>query len=417
MPTLLYFINGVPNHFTGGKSSDAIVTWILAQIRPGLLTINTLSELESKLQVTPVASVLFSDKDSKEAKRFELASESITGAIFILSTSLESAEKFNTKRPSIILFKHSGDPRIDFSGEFTQHEINKFIELNKYSNVLKFDPDTVDLLFKDLKPMIFLFSSNYNEYEDIFESLSREFKGIILFCQVDISLPDQQRLSEYLGIASNDQPTSVILNPNEGIRKYRMSGDVTKENLRNFIIDWKEGKLSFYLKSEKIPKNQYEKDVRVLVGNNFRDVVIDEEKDVLVEFYAPWCGHCQKLTPHIEMLAKELKGFDNIIIAKIDATANEVYGVEIAHFPTIMFYPSTNKKGIEIENKRDFDSLLQFIKENSNLKIKKEKLINNNEGSGRNDEKEEKSNQNNEGSDRDDEKEEKINEKIEKNDL
>ena len=43
-----------------------------------------------------------------------------------------------------------------------------------------------------------------------------------------------------------------------------------------------------------------------------------------MEFYAPWCGHCKKLAPIYENLAKHFKDNDNLIVAKMDATANDI---------------------------------------------------------------------------------------------
>lgn len=55
----------------------------------------------------------------------------------------------------------------------------------------------------------------------------------------------------------------------------------------------------------------------------------------MVEFYAPWCGHCQRLTPEYEKAAKALKGIANI--AAVDAT-KENTGVSVQGYPTIRFY-------------------------------------------------------------------------------
>lgn len=45
---------------------------------------------------------------------------------------------------------------------------------------------------------------------------------------------------------------------------------------------------------------------QVVVGKNFEEVVNDENKDVLIEFYAPWCGHCKALAPKYEELAEKV---------------------------------------------------------------------------------------------------------------
>lgn len=74
-----------------------------------------------------------------------------------------------------------------------------------------------------------------------------------------------------------------------------------------------------------------------VVGSTFNDIVMvpsptsvsvsinrcqDPSKDVLLEFYAPWCGHCKSLAPVYKKLAKYVKGVKDLVIAKIDGTAN-----------------------------------------------------------------------------------------------
>jgi len=132
--------------------------------------------------------------------------------------------------------------------------------------------------------------------------------------------------------------------------------------LEKFARDLAAGSLEPYLKSEPIPTSNPDA-VRTVVARNFDEIVNDETKDVLIEFYAPWCGHCKSLAPKYEELAKKLQNEDEIVIAKIDATANDIpptFGVQ--GFPTIFFVPKNAKnRPKKYEGGREVDDFVKYL--------------------------------------------------------
>ncbi|CAM4968513.1 unnamed protein product [Rotaria socialis] len=116
-----------------------------------------------------------------------------------------------------------------------------------------------------------------------------------------------------------------------------------------------------YIKSQPVPEQT--DDVKVVVGKNFNDIVNDDTKDVLIEFYAPWCGHCKSLAPKYDELAKKLKKETNIVIAKMDATENDVPpAYEVQGFPTIYFAPKNSKSSPRrYEGGREVDDFIKYL--------------------------------------------------------
>ena len=72
------------------------------------------------------------------------------------------------------------------------------------------------------------------------------------------------------------------------------------------MADYLDGKIEPYIKSEDVPADN-DGPVKVLVGKNFDEIVNDPEKDVLIEFYAPWCGHCKSLEPKYNELGEKVR--------------------------------------------------------------------------------------------------------------
>lgn len=128
------------------------------------------------------------------------------------------------------------------------------------------------------------------------------------------------------------------------------------------------GKLKPVIKSQPVPKNN-KGPVKVVVGKTFDSIVMDPKKDVLIEFYAPWCGHCKQLEPEYTALGKKYKNHKNLVIAKMDATANDITNdrYKVEGFPTIYFAPSGDKKNpIKFEDgNRDLEHLSKFVEEHA----------------------------------------------------
>ena len=74
-----------------------------------------------------------------------------------------------------------------------------------------------------------------------------------------------------------------------------------KKIILNFIDGWEQGKLKLHLKTQEEPKEN-NGDIFVVVGKTFRKEVIDNNKDVMLVFYAPWCGHCRPEKEHHHIL-------------------------------------------------------------------------------------------------------------------
>merc|ERR1712196_354543 len=111
-----------------------------------------------------------------------------------------------------------------------------------------------------------------------------------------------------------------------------------------------------------------------VTDDTFEEVVNAEGVDVMVEFYAPWCGHCKQLKPVYAKLAAEFDGVDSVTIAAMDATANnppDAY--DVSGYPSVYFAPANDKANpVVYDGPRELDDMVSFIKEHASVPIKDE---------------------------------------------
>jgi protein disulfide-isomerase A6 len=103
-------------------------------------------------------------------------------------------------------------------------------------------------------------------------------------------------------------------------------------------------------------------DVVQLTEANFNALVMESNEEWLVEFYAPWCGHCKNLAPEWETAATSLKS-SGVRLGAVDATVEgglaSKYGVK--GYPTIKVFPAGKKgKAQDYQGPREANGIVSY---------------------------------------------------------
>jgi protein disulfide-isomerase A6 len=127
-------------------------------------------------------------------------------------------------------------------------------------------------------------------------------------------------------------------------------------------------KLNGLVKERKNPGNKgstggdkpAKKGVVTLTESNFKEQVLQSDELWMVEFYAPWCGHCKNLTPHWKKAAKDLDG--EVKLGMVDATVHGSLGqkYEVKGYPTIKVFK--NGKAEDYNGPREQAGIVDYAR-------------------------------------------------------
>merc|ERR1712159_618718 len=211
------------------------------------------------------------------------------------------------EKNSVILFKKFDEKRIVYDGEFMPKPLEDFASRNSMPLVIPFNEANAPKIFGGkIKVHLIIFADEEKNQEGLekLKGPAAKFRGDVLFITVG---PAEAQITEYFGVSKDDMPALRLIDMREaGMKKYIYDKPVVDEaSLESFVEDFKENRLRPTLKSEDQPAED-EGAVKTVVAKTWQKIVWEDDKDVLVEFYAPWCGHCKELAPKYEALATKL---------------------------------------------------------------------------------------------------------------
>jgi len=368
-PTIKIFRDGeFSQDYNGPREYAGIVKFMKSQVGPSSKPIANQAEADALLAKPEVVVMSYSSNEEEEAVFLKVA-DALRESVQFGHFKSSDKEGIVLHRPKHLQSKME-DSEVVFKGKTTKDLMKKWVEDNYHGIV---GHRTIDN-GKDFKDPIVIayFDVDYvknvkgtNYWRNRIMKIGKEFPKLT-FC---ISNQDdfmQEAMEFGLTAVTADKPRIVIRA--EG-KKYVMEEDFTMDTFKAFLENYDSGKLESYVKSEALPKDT-SAPVKVAVAKNFEELVEKSEKDVLVEFYAPWCGHCKKLTPIWDELGAKMAD-ENVEIVKMDATANDVpSGYDVRGFPTLFWVPASTKKPEAYQGGREVDDFVKFIAANAGEELK-----------------------------------------------
>lgn len=120
--------------------------------------------------------------------------------------------------------------------------------------------------------------------------LAKKYKDQLTF--LSVLAPDYPKICEQMHLSKNIKRGFAIASQQE--RAYPMSEEVfNAKRVAKHVSAYMAGSLKPTIKSEPVPEaSKSHPFLTTLVGSTFEDLAYDKSKDVLVEFYVPWCQYC-----------------------------------------------------------------------------------------------------------------------------
>lgn len=372
-PTLKIFRNGgdIIQDYKGPREADGIIEYLKKQAGPASAVIKS-SEDASNLIVDKIFIVgIFQEFSGEEFENYIKVAEKLRSEYDFGHTSeakLLPRGDPTVKLPVVRLFKPFDELFVDFK-DFDVDALEKFIESASIPVVATFDKDPSNHPFlikffnsPNSKAMLFMnFSGeNFDAFKSKLHETAENYKGKNINFLIG-DLDASQGAFQYFGLKEEQVPL-IIIQENDG-KKY-LQPKVSPDQIATWVKDYIDGNLKPYRKSEPIPEVNNEP-VKIVVADTLQEVVFGSGKNVLLEFYAPWCGHCKKLAPILDEVAISFENNADVIIAKMDATANDVTNeFDVQGYPTLYFSSASGKLS-QYDGDRTAEAIINFVKTNS----------------------------------------------------
>lgn len=385
-PTIKWFVDGeYAMDFGGGRSASEIVNWVKKKSGPPSVEIKSAADVKTAKKEEVAVIGYFKEFSGKDHDDFESTASKTDDAAFFKTTDEKLASSLGLSKHGFALLRnHEGFDPVTISAEdhdsfksgSTEEKLTAFILAEKLPLFLAFNNANSGKIFNSgISNQIIVVAPSDTLKADAslrkdIEASAAKTRGKVVWVTSPADDESAAPIINFFGLDKDAKDPQVVGFQSEGGKKFSFPDEekISVDALVKFAEAVVDGTAPRKTKSAAVPKEPTDEGVTVVVGSTFESIVKDPKKDVLLEVYAPWCGHCKALAPTYVKLAKRFEGVDSVVIAKMDGTENEHPELEVQGFPTILFFPAEeNASAVTYSGGRELKDFTKFIKENAKV--------------------------------------------------
>lgn len=362
-PTLLLFRYGeLLSKFSGPRTTKGLVNFIETYRREAVQTFTSATELENLLKETDAVALLIpSSPDTPFVAQFSrMANKHRTSFAFVLGA--DASVRPDAPLDKLVVLRK--DEIELYEGDGSEESYDNFFYISRVPYIGEISQSTIssynDILSKEKDSLPFGWLLLNNESPEFVESLKETAiahrKQLIM---VWVNVEKFPSIRKHVGV-SNDAavPAFSVVYQNAHF-VFPADKSLNAENVADFIDLSLSGGVEKSIRSEPTPEKDTVDGLTILTANTMDKFF--KKTDMLILFYAPWCGHCKKFKPTFAEFARTAAS-SSLIVAQYDAVANDFDAnlFKVEGYPTLYFVTADGKP-ILYSGDRTPESLQRFV--------------------------------------------------------
>ncbi|XP_031667095.1 protein disulfide-isomerase isoform X3 [Oncorhynchus kisutch] len=351
------------------QSSASIVTWLKRRAGPSADIITDLNQSDRLVASEELVVLgLFKDVERGRVEVFYAAAVDLPDLPFSVTRDQDIFRKYDITQDSVLLVRQSTPVQVlKVTSQMTKEDLISFITVHQLELVTEYNGQTASrILSSPVLNHAILFVNKTDErfqtvYSD-FQAAAAPYRGKVLFVMVDVDEPRNGRMLEYFRVRESEAPMVRLVNLTSHVTYHLPSDTLDTPTIIAFCKTYLDGTAQPKMQSEALPADWDQKPVIQLVGENLERLAFNPDKTAFIMFYLPYSEESRSLFPLWEELALHFLDREEVVIARIDASANDFNLSMRERYPALRLFPALHaERVVAYSGQRNLKDLVQFL--------------------------------------------------------